>query len=337
MRIHESDFSCLYFKLQAKFSIAEFGKDLLDELRRRFPDQVKGRSRLAEIWNALSQMFKRVKLGPVVDIETGSLSFDGSKLLSTMAEALNAVGPDKAVVILDEFSDFLLHLNRVGTHEVEHFLTWLRDVRQRGNARFIITGSINVISTVREMNFYDLINDLREIELIPFSDTEVKDMLAKLLQHKKIELEPKALEFAADKLRDGIPYNIQKLADEISTRTNAANQSIDKEELAHLYARIVGGSNTVFENHHSRLRKYLNQIDCSAAEMILAHLCDQPMSFEDLYPYTEQLVPERKRLHLILKRLEDEGYLASVAGTYDYVSPMLRDWWKNHYLWEREA
>jgi hypothetical protein len=59
------------------------------------------------------------------------------------------------------------------------------------------------------------------------------------------------------------------------------------------------------------------------------------MSFDDLYPFLEDILHGKTAVNKLLKRLVDECYLKKEADIYRFVSPMLADWWRNHYEWEK--
>jgi len=59
------------------------------------------------------------------------------------------------------------------------------------------------------------------------------------------------------------------------------------------------------------------------------------MTFDDLMPYVTNMVHDKEKLHRLLKRLTDENYITKTDKYYRFVSPMIADWWKNTYDWER--
>ena len=336
IRRYKDDFRFLYFNIQDKHSVIELCEDLFDELHERFPELVKSRSKLKDIWNSIAEMIKRVKIAHLIDVETGKLTKNAKKLLVKMEEVLEEVTKENVVIAMDEFSDFLLHLKRTGLQEVEYFLEWLRDLRHKEKVRLIITGSINIISTVRDMNVIDLINDLTDIDIIHLSEKEIIDLLSQLLQSKHIELGDKCMKYVADKLSDGTPSYIQLFASGITQYVDDNSRVDNVKEIKSLYNQITNKTHKEFENFHSRLNEHLNDTENKAVLKTLAHLSDKPLSFDDLYPYVESLIPERKNLHRLLKRLMDECYIKSEDEMFDFVSPMLKDWWKKSYSWEKE-
>ncbi|MCK5199707.1 MAG: hypothetical protein KAR21_15220 [Spirochaetales bacterium] len=281
-------------------------------------------------------MFRKVKIGSLIDIETGQLSKDAKKLLNKMEDILEKVTHENVIIVLDEFSDFLISLKRTSSNEVESFLAWLRNLRQQEKIRLIITGSINVLSTVRDMNVPDLINDLTDVDILQLSNVQISQLLTQLLSSKGIVLGKKPLQYAANQLNDGIPFYIQLFADGIAQYADSNSRIRDEKTIKELYNRITNKNHKEFENFHSRLTEYLDSVETAAAQKILAHLANDPLTFDELYSYSEQLMPNRQQFHRLIGRLADECYIKSKNEIYDFVSPMLKAWWKNKYAWEKE-
>lgn len=334
---YQNDYKFLYFNIQSKHSVMELCEDLFDELHEKFPEIVKSRSKIKDNLNSISEMIKKVKIANIIDIETGRLTKDVKELMNKMEDVLEDVTNENVIIAMDEFSDFLLHLKRIGLEEVVYFLEWLRDLRQNEKIRLIITGSINIISTVTEMNVIDLINDLTDIEIYPLSDNEITDLLSQLLQSHNITLSKPCMQYSTKKLQDGIPSYIQLFADGITKYVDNDSTIKKINDIKNLYKKITKKTHKEFEDFHSRLNEYLDTNEYEAAKKILAHLSDCPLSFEDLFPYVEPLINERKNLHRILKRLTDELYLEKKDNMYNFVSPMLKDWWDNSYGWEKKS
>lgn len=336
IRQYKDEFNFLYFNIQGKNSVVELCEDLIDQLHEKFPKLIKTIPSLTDMWNPISEMFSQVKLGNFIDIKLGQLSKNTKNLLNTMEKILEKLTEKNVIIVMDEFSDFLINLKRNDTREVESFLTWLRDLRQQNKIRLIITGSINVLSTARDMNVVDLINDLTDIDILQLSDVETRELLVQLLSSNGIKLEENPLQYAVEKLNDGIPFYIQLFADGVSQYTNRNSQISEEKDIKELYNRITNKSHKEFENFHSRLTVYLNSIETNVAHTILAHLANNPLSFEELYSYSERLMPDKKKFHRTISRLVDENYIKSESNKYSFVSPMLKDWWKNRYGWEKE-
>ncbi|HLP44316.1 MAG TPA: ATP-binding protein [Candidatus Kapabacteria bacterium] len=331
-----NEYKFVYFDLEGRYSIVELCKDLMKEIDSTFPQFIKSKGDFSKKWNKIHKMVSEIEIGKFIKVKTGELTETLKEMTDKMEDIFTELYRENFIIAFDEFSDFLLNLKKNSLDEVKFFLEWMRRLRQQGKIRMIITGSINIISTIEELNFPYLINDMTDVEILPLETGEVRALLAGLLKDKNITLGVKAADLAAEKLNDGIPFYIQLFADGLAFYTGGDRSIDDPGEIKQLYERITGKQHKEFIDFHTRLKTHLpSQGEYDAARKILAHTSRNPMSFDDLYPYIETILPEKTAVNKLLKRLSDECYLKKEAGSYGFVSTMLADWWKNHYEWER--
>ena len=95
----------------------------------------------------------------------------------------------------------------------------------------------------------------------------------------------------------------------------------------------VEGDN--FFGRKKELKRMAEIWQSEAAKKILAHTCGKSLGFDDIYPFIEDILEEKAAVNKLLKRLVDECYLKKDGARYGFVSPMLADWWTNHYDWEK--
>jgi AAA+ ATPase superfamily predicted ATPase len=332
---NQNDYRFVYFDLESRNSIIELCKDLTKAIEKNYPEFIKKSTKLKELWNTVSEMIPTLKVINV-EVQTGKISSDVKDFMDNMEllfEELNQLG---FVFAFDEFSDFLWNLRKTSIDEVKLFLKWLRTLRQESKIRLIITGSINVMSTVDELNVADLINDLTDIEIFPLTKDEVKSLLRKLTEPVNITFTEDGINAAVEKLSDGIPFFVQLFASGLRTYKDKKNaKAYNAEEINAIYFKITGKQHKEFIDLHSRLKDYLSDSEYQAARKILAHLASDPMTFNDLMPYVTNMVHDKEKLHRLLKRLTDENYITKTDKYYRFVSPMIADWWKNTYDWER--
>ncbi len=334
IRRYGDRYKFIYFDLEGRRSIVELCRDLIGEIPKSFPDAIKSEGKLKEKWNVLAKMIPEIGVQGLFNIKTGEITDAVKEITDRMEELFGELHQHDFIFAFDEFSDFLLNLKEDGDAQVRFFLQWLRRMRQQENLSLILTGSINIISTVEDLHFTHLINDLIDIEITPLEPGQVKTFLKNLLK-EHVTLTDEALDFAAEKLRDGIPFYIQLFADGLTQYIPGNRTTIDLPEIEKLYARITDRRHKEFIDLHARLKTHLPKLEFAAAKKILAHTCFSPHGFEDLYPYLEPVLPDKSDLNKLLMRLCDECYLIKEAGEYAFVSPMLADWWKNNYDWEK--
>ena len=336
IRRNKNQYKFVYFDLEGRYSIVELCKDLIKEIDSHFPGFVKSKGSLREKWNVIANMFSEIEIGGVIKVKTGEIPKTIKEITEKMEEIFQVLYQQNFIIALDEFSEFLLNLKKNSIEEVKFFLEWLRRLRQQEEIRLIITGSINIISTVEELNFPYLINDMTDIEILPLGPVEVRTLLTELLKDKNITLSDEVLGAAVDKLSDGIPFYIQLFADGLVFYTGGNQVIDDLKYLQKIYEKITSKQHKEFIDLHSRLKTHLGKSsEFNAAKKILAHTCDSSMNFDDLYPFLENILPDKIAVNKLLKRLVDECYLKKKTGQYSFVSPMLADWWRNNYKWER--
>jgi AAA+ ATPase superfamily predicted ATPase len=335
IRQNKNKYKFVYFDLEFRNSIIEMCEDLLKEIKKNFPALIKAKSNLKKKWNDLSKMFPEISVGGVIKVKTGEVPLITKKITDKMEEVFEELYPHNFIIAFDEFSDFLWNLNKSSNEDMELFLKWLRYLRQEEKIKVIITGSINIISTVEELRVPDLINDLPDLDILPLNPGEIKELLTELLKGKNITLSKEVMDFALTKLSDGVPFFIQLLADGIYRYSGGNTTIAEVKEIETLYGKITGKRHKEFVDLHTRLESYLPEHQFAAARKILANTALKPMNFDDIYPYVEKMLPDKQEVNKLLRRLEDECYLYKEKGFYRFVSPMIADWWKNMYAWEK--
>lgn len=335
IRLNKDNYRFVYFDLESRYSIIDLCKDLMDEIQRQFPGFVKTKGKLLKLWNTVSEMISQFGAGGLITVKTGKIEKSTKDFIEQMEQILIELHRHDFIFAFDEFSDFLLNLKKhYGIDEVKFFLEWLRRLRQEEKIRVLITGSVNIMSTVEELDFPHLINDMTDIKIFPLPPDDVRILLIELLKDKRITFSGDALDFAIEKLSDGIPFYIQLFAEGVFLHGGESRKVETLEEARSIYQEITGAQHTEFIHFHSRLKKYLSGPVMKAAKKILAHCSQKPMSFDDLYALVKEFITDKEAFNKLLKRLADECYLKKSEEKYSFISPMLADWWKGHYEWE---
>ena len=335
IRRNQGDYHFVYFDLESRQSIIELCRDLIRQVQRSYPQFVSKKGTLVTTWNTIAKMLPQLKVAGVVELKTGEIHTEAREFMDRMEDLLEELANLNFIFVFDEFSDFLWRLKEKDIGEVRFFLEWLRRLRQHGKIRMIVSGSINIISTVEELNLSDLINDFTDLEIFPLKNTETKVFLSALLSNIKISLTNDAMQFVVGRLADGIPFFVQLFASSLRSYREADEELHDLEAIQKIYEKITSKQHKEYIDLHSRLRDYLSQNDYQAAIKILAHLSSDPMIFDDLWPYVESALTSKEQLNKLLKRLIDENYIELTNREYKFVSPMLADWWHRSYEWEK--
>ncbi|MBT4268956.1 MAG: ATP-binding protein [Deltaproteobacteria bacterium] len=335
IRRKKAEYNFIYFDLEGRQSVMELCQDLLVEVQKSYPEYASKWPAWSKSWNTVAKMIPELKVSGLIEFKTGKITAEAKEVIDKMEIIFDTLVDQNFIFVFDEFSDFLWKLKGKSIHEVQFFLEWLRRLRQHKKLRLIVSGSINIISTVEELYVADLINDLVDLEIFPLKEAEIKTFLLALLEDVKISLSDDALDFAMTRLSDGIPFFIQLFASSLRFHREGGETSYDLTETKEIYAKITARQHKEYIDLHSRLKDYLTTDQHQAALKALAHLASDPMNFEDLWPYVESHLTEKADFHRLLKRLADENYIVQGKQEYRFVSPMLADWWRHSYEWEK--
>jgi AAA+ ATPase superfamily predicted ATPase len=334
IRLNEKKYKFIYLNLEKRSSILELCTDLLKEIHRNHINVFNIKEKIRNTWNAFSKIIPQVEINDV-KISSGQLIHELKYYMDQMEETFEDLYKENFIFAFDEFSDFILNLEKTNISEVKLFLNWMRELRQTDKIRLIISGSINIISTAQGLNVSDLINDLEEMKIFPLNDKEIKELLRLLLEDTNINMQQDCLDYASSKLGEGIPFYIQLFADGLVQYSSDDIVEYKKSDIDLIYEKIVGTQRKEFNDLHDRLRDFMDKNSLKSVWKILSHLSFDKLSFEDLWSYVQNQINSKEVLEKLLKRLIDECYICKNQNYYSFVSTMLADWWKNNYPYER--
>jgi|GEM_PF-1177184 len=329
----------IYLHLHRTQSIKNLYNYFLDviNLRNTQAFVLKSARKLKKIANTISGLIKKVDIAGV-ELKTGKIEDKKSiELLDLMGKIIRHFPERKIILVMDEISDFLIDIrDNSGKKEAVTFLKWLRTLRQEFNVQMILTGSINVTSTIRQLEAEDLIGDLSVLQLKPMWEDENTLFFKSLLKSVEIQIKSKALDFCLTKICDGIHYFIQVFADEISKTSDKGEIIEAKEKIEQIYNELLQSHLPAFSNFNTRLSEYFSKVERNAACKILANLTTSKMEFDDLFALVGELLSNNKqRLYDLLRRLRDEGYLIEKEKRFSFISIFLSDYWEKHYYFDK--
>jgi hypothetical protein len=200
----------------------------------------------------------------------------------------------------------------------------------------ILTGSINILSTIQQLKSESLISDMPLLKLKPLRNGESILFFRSLLKSKQIQILDEALDFCVTKIRDGVHYFIQVFADEISKNYKRGELIQSRETIEAIYNELIQSHLPSFSDFHTRLSKYFSQARQTAARKILANLASGELDFDDLFALAGEVLENDKQIfHALLLRLCDEGYLFESGKKFSFISIFLADYWYQHYYFEK--
>jgi len=276
-------------------------------------------------WNKISEIIPEVK-----GIKLGKIEYTTEQICKNL---INLTHENELILFIDEFPDFILNLKK--DESVEPFLANFRVFRNRCiNLKTVLTGSINLTRTITNLGLPDKLNEYRTFKFPLFSSENSLLFFQCLIYSEDYTLEEKAKGYIFSLIKDGMPYFIQLLADEVQ-QLEPESRELKEEDLKNAVEAVFNSDEFGLEEFHNRLVIYLKEENLEKpAKIILSHLSNDDMEFEDLYPYVDKYLTKEK-LDELLNRLQDEAYIKKEEDKYSFLSMLLAGWWNKNKHFDR--
>lgn len=218
---------------------------------------------------------------------------------------------------------------------MDTFLAKFRDFRHEcEKLRTVLTGSINLIKTVSKLGLSDKLDEYKTFDFPLFSKEDSLHLFQCLLYSIDYKINKKEQEFVTSYIEDGIPLFIQYLADEIQ-KISPDDAIITIDNLKVAINNFYKLDEFALELFHERLEKYLKDENLEKpAKIILSHLSNDNMGFDDLYAFVNNDI-SKKQLTDLLGRLIDEAYLTKKDEKFRFLSKLMAGWWKEKKHFDR--
>lgn len=279
----------------------------------------------------------KVELREETDVVKNWLSY-GERVMSLLAND----GPP-LLLLIDEFADMMNSIAHQDREEAKQFLQWFRTARTAPNTqtRYIISGSINLITTLDALGLVDTVNDLAIERLKPFDSATAKAFIQAIFTTREVELKPEVENEILILVGAPIPYLLAVLLTAIFDRhrTTGETVSIGMVKTAFEEDLLGGATSAVFRHYRSRIDEYYPGSEGQAAKAILRNLSrsDGSVRQDTLYQIFLQSysVPASSKAHddflQLMYKLDNDFYITSEDGSYAFFSRVLQLWWKAHY------
>ncbi len=273
----------------------------------------------------------------------------GQKLLSSLRSM-----DTRALLIIDELPDMLLNLRRDHPELLQPFLAWFRSQRLEPNPkqdsiRWLLGGSVNLYSTLDGMGLVDLINDLHNFPLPALTEDEVEAFVSTMLKSRGVPIEPDLPHALTQYLGRPIPIFMQLLTLDIYRhwkKSDSPERALGARDVEEAFDRLVRSSaaQDKLQHYYSRLQKYYQEPNLSAAHSILGQLSLSPNGLSRGTLYSEfqrhladagvSLFPHesKKNFNQLLRDLSNDFYIDEIEeDQFDFASGVLKTWWKKYY------
>ena len=257
-----------------------------------------------------------------------------------------------ALLLVDEFSVFLEKLILRDAREAEQLLGWLRSWRLTDTAcRFLFSGSVGINSLLERHALTTWLNDCHEYKLGPFKPSSARAMLSTLAEREGCPLSTEAARYLCQRTGWLSPFYLNLLLDEAikarrdrllengdsGDRTNSTDADLLLEsDIDDGYDRLLAARSR-FIHWYQRLKRDLPEPLLAFALAILRDCARaaKPRTRRQLLARLAALESDvearAQRLSTVLAYLEENGYLGEADKGIQFLSFLLRDYWKRNH------
>ncbi len=284
----------------------------------------------------------KVELRENTDVPKHWLSY-GERVMTLLSKEA-----PRLLLILDEFAVMIDHIAQQDRREAEQLLRWFRAARIAPDTqtRFVIGGSINLTSTLDAMGLIDTVNDLSVERLKAFDPNTAKRFIKAVFASRRIDITSPILDTILKIVGAPVPYFLAVFLTAIldRQRTKRGKITVGMVKTAFEDDLLGGATSVVFQHYRSRIDQYYPGAEAQAAKAILGILSrvDTPVQQDTLYQIflksvsiqpSTQAFEDFKRL---MSKLDNDFYISTKDGSYDFFSRVLKLWWKTHYGFQVE-
>jgi hypothetical protein len=345
-------FHPLYINVEHLMSPADFMVELLAVLRR---DHYFARA-VNALWEETREFGRflrnlpssidvgglKVELREKTDVPTQWLSY-GERILSFLAKA-----DPPLLLLIDEFAVMIDHIAQRDRQEAERLLRWFRTARIAPDTRtrFVIGGSINLLSTLDALNLVDTVNDLSVERLRPFAPETARRYVIDVFKTCQVDLPAEVADTILELVGAPIPYLMAVLLTAIFDRQRATRSPVSTEMVKAAFEDdlLGGATSATFRHYRSRIDQYYPGSEGRAAKAILGILSrsDRPVGRDTLHQVflrTSNLPPDAQTHEAFLRlmyKLDNDFYVETREETCAFFSRVLQQWWKTYYGFQEE-
>ncbi|MEG1590949.1 MULTISPECIES: AAA-like domain-containing protein [Chryseobacterium] len=267
-----------------------------------------------------------------IKIETNGIDYLSE--INNLIPQLDKDG-ENIVLLIDELPEVLHNLFLKGQKDIAlNILKNLRHWRQEDDFKkiqFVLAGSIGIHYIVNAIAGRNSdVNDLYKIIYQPLTNDEVSEYINKVTDGASVQYNEGLIEYIKSKIQYFVPYFINLILDEINKKAAktknliATNESIDEA-----FSTIIK-NNDHFSDWKKRLMDYLPKNDFNFINEILTHIAHKEnINIQTLYDIAIKHEKETDFMDFV-KDLEQDGYIVENNQNYTFVSPFLKEYWKQN-------
>lgn len=323
--------------------------DFIAELARAFPDDsIQGH--LAAAADKAGDWLNRLRK---IDLK-GPGDMGGSLELQappagSWADAAHSLqrrlSPAPVLLLIDEISVFLEKALKRDQDEAVRLIAWLRAWRQQSGlaCRFLFSGSIGLNALLARHRLNTYFNDCYDFRLEPFKEKHALAMLAEQCRREGWQTGPETLSHVCGRVGWLSPFFLNLLlagawaaARDRLEETATTEHCLLASDVDDAYDRLLAARSR-FQHWHQRLERDLEPSEQAFVLAILGAVAkaDAGLTRPQLLARLRRLDadPDRRmaRFNQAMLLLEEDGYLDNSAERVQFLSFLLRDYWKRNH------
>lgn len=272
-------------------------------------------------------------------LNAGDWSEKGTKLIESTSEKPTLLLFDEVPILVNRIlkgSDFTITAER--REAADEWMSWIRDcsIRFRDSTRMVLTGSIGFEPVLRQAGLSATLNTFDAFELGPWDDATARGCLEALAAEKGLQFEPGAPQELIELLGYNIPHYVQMFFDrihEMCFRRQDLRVSIADVHQVYEGRMLSTRGHAELAHYEDRLEMVLGrEVFPLALEMltevaVVGHLAsDAYIAMRSDYSFANRTVASGQEE--VMRVLEHDGYLKTGRKGPEFVSRLLRDWWR---------
>jgi hypothetical protein len=332
----------------------DFFIELIDAIHEHQPEFFRGV--LVDSWDFLRGIFSRIEKAEIYKLKIElRKSETQSKWRERVDELMDRVmkSGQKVLFIIDELPDMLNAMMLHAETEYETFLHWFRTTREKSlknNVRWLVGGSVNLISVLDRQSRIRLINDLKTEPLRPFNEEEVHEFMTKMFREKGVKFDDTVISMAIDLLGSPIPLFLQMLSDQLyRVWKRNPGQPLSGSSVRMVFERDLLGemARDKLQHYRSRIDLHYSETEKEAACFLLNRiaLSENGIALDTLFNHFRQIEDKKthgrskaglhEAFHRLLLQLQSDFYIeGKTDSNYDFSSRLLKTWWRKYYGYE---
>ncbi|MDA3925774.1 MAG: ATP-binding protein [Kiritimatiellae bacterium] len=274
-------------------------------------------------------------------LSEGNWQSKGNQLLAILAEAEKPVLllMDEVPILVNRMikgDDYIITPDR--KKKAGDFMTWLRknSIEHQNKIHMVISGSIGLEPVLRQAGLSSTVNNFMPFDLKPWSKGTAMGCLSALAAESRLQFDDNTEEQMVGLLGCCIPHHVQMFFDHALTYCiRHKEMTLSPEQAQEVYhtEMLSTRGHAELTHYEERLQLVIGMDKMGLAMELLTEAAvtgaltkdaitrvQRDYSFED-----ESTVDAQKEIIWIL---EHDGYLKQTPAGYQFVSQLLREWWK---------